>query len=87
MTTSILGLGDLHIGVQYLLASAAAVYMVARAYAHIITSRAARDRSRRDADLAGAKHLDERISGLFRDAARVGSWEAHGNYSEGRHPR
>ena len=62
-------LPELHIGVQYMLATGLLVYLLARAYAHVITSRASRDRSRRDADLAEARYLDAQLSDMIDAAA------------------
>lgn len=79
-TETIADLIGLHPVLPWILVIAAATRWLVTAgslaYERIITSRAERDRSRRDADLAEARYRDERISGRVRDAVGVDHWES-----------
>ena len=45
-----------------------------KAYERIVTGRVAASRSRRDADLAEARHRDTQVSGMIDDVGRVYRW-------------
>ena len=63
---------------QWLLAVGLVIYWsiaaASKAYERIVTGRVAASRSRRDADLAEARHRDTQVSGMIDDVGRVYRW-------------
>lgn len=69
---------QIHPAIPWILAIAAAVRWLVTAgslaYERVITARAARERSRRDADLAEAKHRDAQVALMMETAGRDHGW-------------